>query len=96
MRESEVKTVVRALVTATIVLPVAVACESPLAVERDTEPLLQTSALHFELEWAEVGYETTIPYTFTNETSGPVFLVNCNGNTPPMLEVKRNGEWVPG
>ena len=70
------------------------ACESPISVELDPGPLLQTSEGQYELEWTGNGYRSVIPYTFENRTLDTVFLVNCNGATPPMLEVKQDGQWV--
>lgn len=71
------------------------ACSTPPAVSRDPGPLLQTEALSYELTEDDVGYRARIPYTFRNETGGPVYLVNCEGDVRPLLEMDRNGIWFP-
>lgn len=63
----------------------ATACSSPLGFERDVEAPIQTERLRYQLRRVDFGVETDIEYEFTNGTSGPVFIVNCNGSTLPSL-----------
>lgn len=71
-------------------------CDSPLALERDAGPLLQTDALEYRLERSSIGVEATIRYTFTNATGGAVHLANCRGDVSPNLERLEGSEWVTG
>ncbi len=75
-----------------VVVLVAAACAKP-APERDGNALLQTSALRYELRREVLGYRTTIPWTFHNETGDTVWLPNCEGDVRPLLQVERNGAW---
>lgn len=68
-------------------------CGGPPDVPRDTEPLLQTSALRYTLERDELGFRATIPYAFRNDTGGPVHLPNCGGDVRPLLQVQRGDAW---
>ena len=54
-------------------------------------PLLQTDGAAYELTSLEltsisIGFETVIPYTFTNRTNGSVFIKNCNGGFALRLD----------
>ncbi len=69
------------------------ACAGPREPPRDPGALLQTSALRYELRRDELGWRVTIPYTFRNDTGGPVYLPNCGGDIRPLLQVERNGAW---
>ena len=71
------------------------ACDSPLGVNQIEGPLLQTEALEYRLIETAIGYETEIPYSFTNRTGSKVFLANCKGNVSPGLERNHDGQWVP-
>ena len=55
--------------------------------------LLQTDALSYELVRDDPGLRVSIPYTFTNRTGGPVYLVNCRGGFGLHLERDDGGEW---
>lgn len=61
--------------------------------QRDVEAPLQTSDLRYELRRDELGYRTTIPWTFLNATGDTVWVPNCNGDVRPLLQVDRNGAW---
>jgi hypothetical protein len=61
--------------------------------ERDADALLQTSALRYALHRDELGYRTTIPWTFHNETGDTVWVPNCDGDVRPLLQVERDGAW---
>lgn len=71
------------------------ACSPPPSVSRDPGPLLQTDTLAYRLTEDDVGYRTRIPFTFRNETGGPVYLANCEGDVRPLLEMDRGGIWFP-
>lgn len=83
------------LMTATLALALlsASACGGVPDVPRDAEPLIQTSALRYVLTQDDLGYRTRLVYTFRNETGGPVYLPNCEGDVRPVLQVDRNGSW---
>jgi hypothetical protein len=69
------------------------ACDSPFGVNQIEGPLLQTEALEYRLIETATGYETEIPYSFTNWTGSKVFLINCNGDVSPGLERNHAEEW---
>ena len=69
------------------------ACGAPPDLPRDAEPLLQTSALRYELTRDDLGYRTTLIYTFRNDTGAPVYLPNCQGDIRPVLQVQHRGAW---
>ena len=75
-----------------------VGCGSPLSVDRDEIPLLQTDALTYEWRSRRWHSELDIPYVFENRSGTTVFLVNCNGDTAPLLERTNGIEWeaAPG
>ena len=58
-------------------------------------PLLETDALTYELVRDDPGLMVSIPYTFTNRTGGPVYLVNCLGGSGLHLEREDRGDWHP-
>lgn len=76
-----------------ILLAFLAACHAPPRVERDPQPLLQTSELSYRVTRNRIGFAATIPYTFRNETGVAVHLRNCDGDTRPMLQKRRNGKW---
>lgn len=74
---------------------VIAACATPLAPhDRDPSLPLQTEDLTYELRESARGLEMDIPFTYTNETGETVYVVNCNGNAPPSLQKRVDGEWV--
>lgn len=79
--------------TWTVLLVALAACSAPPQVERDPEPLLQTSELRYRVTKNRVGFAATIPFTYRNETGGAVYLANCDGDVRPMLQKQRNGKW---
>ena len=58
-------------------------------------PLLQTDMLTVELVRDGDAFRTSIPYTFTNRTGGPVYLLNCRGGFGLHLERQEEGDWAP-
>lgn len=80
--------------SAALLAALAVAsCDAAPEVQRDPEPLIQTSELRYTLTSDELGFRTTIPYTFRNTTGGPVYLPNCEGDVRPILQVELRGAW---
>lgn len=75
-------------------LALAISCGGVEDVQRDPEPLLQTSELRYPLQRHDFAYSATIPYHFRNETGGVVHLDNCRGDIRPLLQVLRDGRWV--
>lgn len=69
------------------------ACSAPPSVERDPAPLIQTDALEYPLVRNDVGYRTSIPFTFRNLTGEAVHLPNCDGDVRPVLEMRRGTSW---
>lgn len=70
------------------------ACESPTATGLGPEPLLQTVAQeHAFLPAGGGAEELTVPYTFTNRTSAPVSVGNCNGVFSHGLERLTSQGW---
>jgi hypothetical protein len=55
---------------------------------------MQTSELRYRLERHDIGYSVVIPFTYRNETGGPVTLDQCDGDLRPLLQVRREGRWV--
>lgn len=74
-------------------LATLLACGAPPQVERDPEPLMQTSDLRYQVTKNRIGFAATIPYTYRNATGGTVYLANCDGDIRPMLQKQRNGKW---
>ena len=70
------------------------ACESPTATETDPEPLLLTGAPTYAFVPVGGGaQELSVPYTFTNRTSNPVSIGNCNGVFSHGLERLTDQGW---
>ena len=59
-----------------------------------TDAALRTDRTEYRLQDTGIGLEGRIPFTFTNRTGGAVYVVNCNGNTPPALQKRIDGRWV--
>lgn len=78
-----------------LVIAVAVSgCTSTLEpIERDEELLLQTDRLAYDLDRDDLGFETEIPYAFTNRTGAAVYLVNCGGAWALRLDRKVGNGW---
>jgi hypothetical protein len=57
-------------------------------------PPIRTDQPAYRLEDTGIGLETQIPFTFRNRTGGPVYIPNCGGNAPPMLQKLEDGQWV--
>lgn len=78
-----------------IVLPLlAAGCGSPVDVEEPPQAPIRTEFLQYELRAAGDGVRTEISYTFANAADDPIYIVNCQGATPVVLEKKVEGEWV--
>lgn len=70
------------------------ACESPTAPGLGPEPLLRTGAQEYAFQAVDGGaQELAVPYTFTNRTSDPVVLGNCNGVFSHGLERLTSRGW---
>lgn len=54
--------------------------------ERDTVPMLQTSALSYELEEDRHGLRATIPFEFTNKGTRTIYFVHCAVRYPGQEE----------
>lgn len=93
MRDSPRGRTPRSAATALALL--LVSCSPSPQVDRDPTALLQTGALSYALERTELGYRAIIPWTFRNETGGPVYLEHCDGDVRPLLEMDRDGMWFP-
>jgi hypothetical protein len=69
-------------------------CDSPTAVQRDSEAPIQTELRQYELSFDSLGFfHLAIPYAFTNQTGGPVYIPNCLGSFLLHLEREVDGEW---
>jgi hypothetical protein len=62
---------------------------------RDSAAAFQTDSLKYSLVSSEYGLQGKIAFEFTNPTSAPVYIVNCQGNTSLRLEKQVGGAWVP-
>ncbi len=73
----------------------AVTPEGPsvTTVTRDTTALFQTDSLAYSLRLGGDWYQGEIGVTFTNRTSGKVYIVNCGGSTGLRLEKRVAGQW---
>ena len=81
--------------SASVVLFGALACESPLGINWDGQPLLRTEGTEFQLfSPNSTGMFATIPYSFSNQTGRKVLLSNCDGAVSPSLEKKQGRKWV--
>ena len=81
----------RRLVIATFALP---ACDAAQAqITRDIGALFQTDSLRYTLRATSWGFDGEIGVTFTNRTSGTVYIVNCKGATGVFLEKHLAGQW---
>lgn len=61
--------------------------------ERDEDRPLQTDRLTYEIRRENDELRAEIPFTYTNRTGNTVFVVNCQGYAPPVLEKLVDGEW---
>jgi len=59
-------------------------------------PWIRTDRVAYDLATTSIGWETTIPFRWTNPTSGPAFLVHCGETYAVVLEKLVDGVWVPG
>ena len=75
------------LVAAAVLLA---ACDSPVSL---SDPLLVTDGPSYVLRAEGLGWRVEIPYTFTNRTGGPVYLVNCNGAFAIRLDRLVHNAW---
>jgi hypothetical protein len=58
------------------------------------DPAIRTDRIEYRLHDTGFGLETEIPFTFRNRAGGPVYVQNCGGNAPPMLQKLEDGRWV--
>ena len=65
-------------------------------IERDADAPLQTERLRYVLHADGSELRTTIVFTYTNSTGGPLAFENCRGSHPPFLEKLESGGWVGG
>jgi hypothetical protein len=63
------------------------------AITRDTDALFQTDSLAYTLRAGFNGYDGEIGVTFTNRTTGTVYIVNCLEDTHLYLEKRVDGRW---
>ena len=68
-------------------------CESSTGLARDSERLIQTESLAYDLRSDGPGLGVEIGYVFTNRTGAPVYLVNCGGGFGLHLEREVEGVW---
>jgi len=66
-------------------------CAGATDLARAHEPI-QTDSLHYQLVFDGVGYHVRIPYVFTNQTGGTVYIENCRGAFYLHLERKGSDE----
>jgi hypothetical protein len=81
----------RRLLVATLALPACLAAQARIT--RDKGALFQTDSLRYRLRAADKGYDGEIGVTFTNRTSGTVYITNCHGATAVSLEKRVAGDW---
>lgn len=62
--------------------------------ESVAEPAIRTDQSEYRLRQTALGLETQILFTFRNRTGGAVYVPNCRGDAPPVLEKLVDGEWV--
>ncbi len=77
----------RRLVIATFALPAFGGAQAQIT--RDIGALFQTDSLRYTLRATSWGLDGEIGVTFTNRTSGTVYIVNCKGATGVFLAVPR-------
>lgn len=78
-----------------LLLVLLLGCEgSPVDTGRGDFPI-QTEHLAYELQVTELGFETEVRHEFENRTGSDVFVVNCNGGFPIILDRLEAGTWVP-
>lgn len=73
------------------------ACGSPSAPRPPTElgnPAILTDASGYTLTRENGGLGVTIPYVFTNQTGGPVYVENCRGEFDEALQRWSGATWV--
>lgn len=77
----------------------AVSCDSPSVasppslISRDDDALFQTDSLGYTLRASPGGFYGEIGVTFTNRSSGTVYIVNCGGITAVQFERRVNAGW---
>ena len=70
-------------------------CESSTGLARDSERLIQTESLAYDLRSDGLGLGVEVEYVFTNRTGAPVYLVNCRGAFGLRLEREAEDGWRP-
>lgn len=72
-------------------------CSSPSAPRPTNElanPAIVTDSSAYTLTSQDGGVGVTIPYVFTNQTGGPVYVENCNGEFSQVLQRWSGSAWV--
>lgn len=80
--------------TTLVVIAGTMALDATLA--RELSAPIQTDRLRYELAQTELAWETTIPFTFRNQSPGIAYLAHCQGSYFLELEKLVNGSWVLG
>lgn len=57
-------------------------------------PAIWTDRPEYIVRSTQDGWQTEIPYTFTNLTGATAYLSNCNGGISLQLDRWQGGEWV--
>lgn len=70
--------------------------DEPPSGSPSSPPWIRTDRFAYDLATTSIGWETTIPFRWTNPTSGPAFLVHCGETYHVVLEKLVDGVWVPG
>ena len=80
----------------TLALVVAVACTTPLGIQRDEAAPIQTRALSYTLREVSNGFASRVDltYTFRNVTEAPVFIMSCGGRPAVKLQRLEGSSWV--
>lgn len=82
-------------IVAVVCLSVLVlACHDPLEPSDVGGVLLRTDAPAYSIEETDRAFVVDIPFTFTNATGETVYVPNCRGMAPPILQKRVGDEWV--
>lgn len=69
-----------------LIFPALGGCEGITPPDRDITAPIQTDTMFYSLREDWVGLATEIPFRYRNLTANTLYIVNCRGQLPPVLD----------